>query len=152
MLRSLVGSEMCIRDSGRDATLGTNDPRPKVPTTTSYEGDSHGTPCAGVACANGNFMAAGVAPDATLIPIRLMSDLGSQAEHDAIVWAVSHGADVISCSWGPPDGDWWDPNDLLHDQITPLPDSTRVALEFAVTQGRNGKGCLLYTSPSPRDS
>jgi subtilisin family serine protease len=120
----------------RDATRGTDDPRPRGQ-------ESHGTACAGVACANGNFGAAGVAPTARLMPIRLMSGLGSQAEADAFFWAATNGADVISCSWGPPDGAWWNPNDPLHNQVFPLPDNTRLAIDYAVEQGRNGKGCVI---------
>ncbi len=120
----------------RDVTRKTNDPRPG-------NGDNHGTACAGVACGDGNFGASGTAPKARLIPIRLASVLGSQAEADAFVWAAQNGADVISCSWGPTDGDWWDPTDPAHNQSVPLPDSTRLAMDFAATQGRNGKGCVI---------
>jgi len=77
------------------------------------------------------------------MPIRLASALGSQDEADAVVWAADHGADVISCSWGPPDGDWWDPTDPLHDQAVPQPDSTRLAIEHALNHGRGGKGCVI---------
>jgi subtilisin family serine protease len=120
----------------RDATRGNNDPRPRGQ-------ENHGTSCAGVACGDGNFGASGVAPNAKLMPIRLASALGSQAEADAFYWAARNGADVISCSWGPPDGEWWNPNDPVHNQIVPLPDSTRLAIDYAVTQGRNGKGCVI---------
>src|SRR6266508_1511740 len=120
----------------RDVTRGNNNPRPG-------NRDHHGTACAGVAGADGNFGAAGVAPRARLMPIRLASELGSQAEADAFVWAANNGADVISCSWGPADGDWFDPNDPLHNQVVPLPDSTRLAIDYAATQGRNGKGCVM---------
>jgi subtilisin family serine protease len=120
----------------RDVTRQTNDPRPG-------NRNNHGTACAGVACADGNFGASGVAPRARLIPIRLASVLGSQAEADAFVWAAQNGADVISCSWGPEDGDFTNPNDPLHNQTVPLPDSTRLAMEFAITNGRNGKGCVI---------
>lgn len=120
----------------RDVTRKTNDPRPA-------NGDNHGTACAGVACADGNFGASGVAPRARLMPIRFASNLGSQAEADAFVWAAQNGADVISCSWGPPDGDFTNPNDPDHHQVVPLPDSTRLAMEFAIKNGRNGKGCVI---------
>jgi subtilisin family serine protease len=120
----------------RDATLGTANPRPG-------SRNRHGTACAGVACADGNFGASGVAPRARLIPIRLVSGLGSQQEADAFVWAARNGADVISCSWGPDDGDWSDPSDPIHNQVVPLPDSTRLAIDFAVNQGRGGKGCVV---------
>ncbi len=121
----------------RDVTRQTNDPRPG-------NGDNHGTSCAGVATANGNLGASGVAPGAKLMPIRLASGLGSQAEADAFVWAAQNGADVISCSWGPADGEWWNPNDPVHNQVVPLADSTRLAMDFAINKGRNGKGCVIF--------
>ncbi len=120
----------------RDVTRGVDDARPG-------SGDNHGTACAGVACANGFHGGSGVAPKAKLMPIRLASSLGSQREAEAFVWAARHGADVISCSWGPRDGDWWNPNDPVHDEVVPLPDSTRLAIDWAITNGRNGKGCVI---------
>ena len=120
----------------RDVTRKTNDPRPS-------DLNNHGTACAGVACANGAFGASGVAPKARLMPIRLVSALGSQNEAEAFVWAAQNGADVISCSWGPPDGRWWDPSDPAHNQVVPLPDSTRLAIDYAIRNGRNGKGCVI---------
>lgn len=123
--------------SPRDVTRRTNDPRPRS------SSENHGTACAGVACADGLHGASGVAPKARLLPIRLVSGLGSQPEADAFEWAADHGADVISCSWGPSDGDWWDPNDPRHNQFVALPDSTRLAIDYAITNGRNGKGCVI---------
>jgi subtilisin family serine protease len=108
------------------------------------EGDNHGTACAGIACAAGtDGGASGVAPDARLMPLRLVSGIGSQDEADALVWAVDHGADVISCSWGPPDGDWRDPADPRHQEIGWMSDATRLALEYATTTGRGGRGCVI---------
>ncbi|WP_454197660.1 S8 family peptidase [Nocardia sp. Marseille-Q1738] len=128
----------------RDVTLQINDPRPKDMFGTGPDrGENHGTACAGVACANGKAGASGVAPEAALMPIRLASGLGSQAEARAFVWAADHGADVISCSWGPPDGAWFRPNDPLHNKVVRLPASTRLAIEHAVTTGRGGKGCVV---------
>jgi subtilisin family serine protease len=120
----------------RDVTRGNNDPRPG-------SGDMHGHSVAGVACADGLHGASGVAPDARLMPVRLASALGSQDEADAFAWAANNGADVISCSWGPEDGDWWDASDPRHKQHVLLPDSTRLAIDFASTQGRGGKGCVV---------
>ncbi len=121
-----------------DATENKQDARPQ-----SNE-DNHGTACAGMACASGlKDGASGTAPEATLMPIRLRSGLGSMAEATAFAWATDHGADVISCSWGPTDGDWWDPSDPTHKRMSALPDSTRLALEYALTKGRNGKGCVI---------
>ncbi len=121
----------------RDATLGTNDGRPKS------IWDKHGTACAGVACAQGTDKASGVAPQSRLMPIRLNSALGSINEAEAFRWAVDHGADIISCSWGPEDGPWYDPTHPLHQQSFPLPASTRDAIDYAISHGRNGKGCVI---------
>ncbi len=121
-----------------DATLNNQDPRPKT------DDDNHGTACAGMACASGlPGGSSGTAPEATLMPIRLRSGLGSMAEANAFAWAADHGADVISCSWGPTDGEWWNPMDSVHNRSTPLPDSTRLAMDYARTKGREGKGCVI---------
>ncbi|CAA9466276.1 MAG: Calcium-dependent protease precursor [uncultured Rubrobacteraceae bacterium] len=121
----------------RDTTANDADPRP------GGRDENHGTACAGVACADGRFGASGVAPRAKLMPIRMMSQLGSQEEANAFYWAAENGADVISCSWGPADGRWWKPDDPLHKAVAPLPDSTRLALDYAVSRGRGGKGCVV---------
>ncbi|MDJ0648836.1 MAG: S8 family serine peptidase [Xenococcaceae cyanobacterium MO_188.B19] len=123
----------------RDATQNSNDPRPKD----NFYPDDHGTACAGVSCADGNFGASGVAPKAKLMPIRLASGLGSQQESNAFKWAADNGADVISCSWGPPDGQWFNPKDPMHNRRVPLPASTKLAIDYATTKGRGGKGCVV---------
>lgn len=120
----------------RDVTRRSDDPRGRAM-------DSHGTACAGVACANGAHGASGVAPRAKLMPIRLASGLGSQDEADAFFWAARHDADVISCSWGPFDGDFERPGDPQHRHRELLPDSTRLAIDWAVKHGRNGRGCSI---------
>ena len=115
--------------------------------------DPHGTACAGVACANGKNQAAGVAPEANLMPIRLNTNLGSMYEAEAIVHAADNGADIISCSWGPQDGDWANPNDILHSTYVALPDSTRLAIEYALKHGRKGKGCcIVWAAGNGRES
>jgi subtilisin family serine protease len=127
----------------RDATLRTSDPRPKDTVPSREDGDNHGTACAGVACANGLEGASGVAPLAKLMPIRLASGLGSIFEAEAFRWAADNGADVISCSWGPADGQWWNPNDPRHTRVVALPASTKDAIDYAVTNGRGGRGCVV---------
>ena len=126
----------------RDVTAQSNDPRPKDPGGPS-RAENHGTACAGVACANGSNGASGVAPAARLMPIRLRDGLGSMREAEAFRWAAEHGADVISCSWGPPDGDWFDLSDPTHNQFVALPASTRLAIDFVTSTGRGGKGCVV---------
>jgi subtilisin family serine protease len=120
----------------RDVTQKDDDPRPG-------RGNRHGTACAGVACADGRYGASGVAPRARLMPVRLTSALGTQPEADAFYWAAQNGADIISCSWGPEDGEWFTPSDPLHKEVVPLPDATRTAIDWAIRNGRNGKGCVI---------
>ncbi|ELM3741174.1 S8 family serine peptidase [Yersinia ruckeri] len=107
------------------------------------EGDRHGTACAGVACADGYYGASGVAPGAHLMPIRLVEGLGSFGEALSFIWAADNGADIISCSWGPTDGLWYLPNDPRHKTRVELPAFTRLAIDYAVENGRNGKGCVI---------
>jgi subtilisin family serine protease len=125
----------------KDVTQNSNNPRPKD-TDPRYPED-HGTACAGVSCADGSAGASGVAPRAKLMPIRLASGLGSQQESNAFRWAADNGADVISCSWGPEDGEWFNLNDPLHNSRVDLPASTKLAIDYATTQGRGGKGCVV---------
>lgn len=120
----------------RDVTANNDDPRPRG----WY--DNRGTACAGVALASG-ISASGAAPGAILMPIRLNSNLGSMAEANAFTWAADHGADIISCSWGPMDGNWSDPDDPLHFAFAGLPDHTRLAIDYAIKSGRAGKGCII---------
>ena len=122
---------------GKDISFNTNDPSPKNPD------DNHGTCCAGVACASGINKACGVAPDARLMPIRCVSYLGSKDEAFAIVYAVDKGADVISCSWGPEDGDWWNTRSKLHGRRHPISPLTNDAIQYAVKKGRKRKGCII---------
>ena len=127
----------------RDATMANDNPRPKDTIPSRDMGDNHGTACSGVACAGGLDGASGVAPEARLMPIRLASGLGSVREAQAFRWAADNGADVISCSWGPADGRWWDVNDPRHTTMFQLPASTRDAIDYAVANGRGGKGCVI---------
>ena len=101
--------------------------------------EKHGTPCASIAC-SADENAQGIAPAARVMPIRANS-LGSIRQSEAIIWAVNKGADVISCSWGPPDGAirrFEDDN-----RPYPIPDHLKRAFEYAAKHGRNEKGCPI---------
>jgi hypothetical protein len=71
---------------------------------TSETSNSHGTNVAGVlgAAADNGEGIAGIAPDARLMPVRTSDNILHQGSRLAagIVWAVDHGADVISMSLG----------------------------------------------------
>ena len=114
----------------RDTVDDDNDPRPPA-------GENHGTACSGLAMAsiNNNTGVVGVAPNCRLMPIRVITNFTTIADIDeAFMWAANNGADVLSNSWGPTD------------PVTPLPPSTKDAIDFAATSGRNGKGCVILFS------
>ena len=133
-----AGTGKIIGAKNFDRRNASQDPRPKNPL------ERHGTAAAGVACANGEAGVSGVAPRASLMPLKLTRPLGTRAEADAFFWAADQGADIISCSWGPPEGHWADPTDARHSQEFPLAASTRLAIEYAATKGRQGKGCVIF--------
>jgi len=114
--------------SGFDFDGNDNDPRPGP-------GDNHGTAVAGIATAVGNngIGVTGAAPESKLMVVRLGSTTTSEAQ--SIEFAATNGADVINCSWGPPDG---------LGIYFPLPDVVRAALDYAADQGRGGKGCVIF--------
>lgn len=101
-------------------------PLPDSPT------DNHGTACAGVAIAEENGMGAvGIAPGCALMPLRTSGFLDDRAIETVFDWAVTHGAAVISCSWGAAAVNF------------PLSLRQRQALTNAATLGRQGKGCVI---------
>jgi subtilisin family serine protease len=141
-----------------------NNPRPPAAGTNVYR---HGTACAGLAIGapNETIGTSGVAPGCQLMAIRLLERIIPQDLEDrldetlsdeenvaiwrglsvvqpyrealAIQWAAEHGADVISNSWGPPDGY------AQYGTSYPIDDIARLALTCATEQGRGGKGCVV---------
>ncbi|MBJ7264672.1 MAG: S8 family serine peptidase [Burkholderiaceae bacterium] len=106
---------------------------------------SHGTAVAGVACADGVHGACGVAPDAKLMPINYLNEpMGGFGDAEIFYWAASKGADVIVCSWGPPDGVWNNPDDPDHFVEHPIRPYVKLAIEYAVKKGRGGRGCAIF--------
>lgn len=108
---------------------------PIHPTTSNPK--SHGMACAGIIAARDNNIGiVGVAPNSQIIPINIFSDyepenivIDSYDIKDAIEWAVDHGADVLSMSWG------YDDSPYINQ-----------AINHALTEGRNGKGCILVAA------
>ncbi|MEA2179606.1 MAG: hypothetical protein QOG77_2903 [Solirubrobacteraceae bacterium] len=71
------------------------------------DGDGHGTHVSGIIGANrGNAIGiSGIAPEATLLPVRALDDNGDGSwDHvlDAFDWAADHGAQVVNASIGGP--------------------------------------------------
>lgn len=75
--------------------------------TTPDDGNAHGTHVAGTIAqkANNGVGVVGVAPEATIMPVRVLSDSGSGSNTwvaNGIVWATDHGANIINMSLGGP--------------------------------------------------
>ena len=95
-------------------------------------GDYHGTPCLGVAVAEGNGTGVvGVAPGCSLVAVRFPLDM-SDAHFITMFRKISTLADVVSCSWGvgPADAPM---STALRDEMATL----------ASTGGRRGKGLVF---------
>jgi serine protease len=108
-----AGTTIAIVDTGID--LGHPDLSAKLVAGTDLAGDQpctpgqdregHGTHVAGIAAAStGNGTGgAGTAPDASLMPVRVLDSTGSGSSDDVsagIRWAADHGAHVINLSLG----------------------------------------------------
>lgn len=112
-----------------DFNDGDNDPSPSP-------GNSHGTACAGVAAARGNnsLGGTGVAPEATLVGLRLIAAPTTDVdEADAFTYRKDIIA-VKSNSWGPYDGGYGAGGPGAVSQA---------ALLDAVTTGRGGLGTVF---------
>lgn len=115
-----------IYSKSYDATTGTS----PSGIYNSENSVGHGTHCAGIvgAVRNNNIDIAGVAPDAKLMSVSVDFNSGKMEEKfaDAINWAWSNGADVLSCSWGGPRSIYVD-----------------MAITEAYNKGRDNKGCVI---------
>ena len=96
-------------------------------------GDYHGTPCLGVAVAEGNGSGVvGVAPGCALVAVRFPLQAMSDAHFISMFQKVSPLADVISCSWG------------VGPANAPMSTALRDAMaQLARSGGRRGKGLLF---------
>lgn len=111
-----------------------------APTPDPHSLDWHGTACAGVALgASGAIGILGVAPAATLMPLRWGRDLsGAQIE----AWfdhARERGAWVVSCSWG------------AQAAVFVVPTRARRAIERCAREGRGGKGAVIVFAAGNED-
>lgn len=137
-------------DAGYDFVELDFDPSPITPEPDSIR-DDHGMQVMGLIAAKHNnfvpdpgqplnkttdfYSVAGVSPDCRILPIRILRPNGFGVDPDkvktAIFMAKNVGADVINCSWGY-DG--------------PYPDGVRDAIDSALFNGRNGKGCIVVAA------
>jgi len=111
-----------------DFNDGSDEPKPKL------SDDQHGTRCAGeVAAARNNVCGVGVAYDARISGVRILSaPIPDVDEAAAVIYGFQEN-DIYSCSWGPPDdGKTMDAPGLL----------IKKAFLKAIQEGRNGKGTI----------
>jgi subtilisin family serine protease len=81
---------------------------------------------------------AGIVPNISLMNIYAdLDNISSYKISRGIMWAVNNGADIINCSWGAhPDVNLSFYNSLKSEQL-------EEALDSALYNGRNGKGCVV---------
>lgn len=113
--------------------------------TNAADDNGHGTMVAGIAAAakdNGSY-GAGVAPSATILPVKVTSSAGSASDAsvaEGIYWAVDNGADVVNLSLAGPDGPM-------------MADAVSYALEHGVVvvaaAGNRAWGALEYPAAYP---
>jgi subtilisin family serine protease len=126
-----------IRDLQWDWNQSDNDPSPY------YWSDAHGTACAGVAAAKGNnrLGVSGVAPEASLVGMRLISGPSTDLdEAEAMAWN-SDQIDIKSNSWGYPsvyDGGFY--------FLRKNGELANAAIKHAIAHGRDGKGTIFTFS------
>ena len=108
-----------------------NDPSPTL-------NSNHGNACAGIIAAtqDNNEGISGIAPNCMIMPIRIAVSENQFATNaqviNAIRFAVFHGADILSNSWG---FNGINPPNYIPAMVT--------AIQYAVTSGRGGKGCVV---------
>ena len=105
----------------------------------------HGTHCAGIVAGQGNAgTQTGIAPGAKIMAVKIMDDTGygnDQNIIDGIEFALAHGADILSCSFGDPETGGYAPYRQLYETVL---DAGVVA---AVAAGNVGD--QQYTYPKP---
>jgi subtilisin family serine protease len=113
----------------------------------------HGTHVAGTIaqCTNNATGVAGIAPGASLMPVRVLSDDGSGTSSElarGIDWAVDHGADIINLSLGADcESTWPTCNDLVVDLAIERASSAGVLL--VASSGNSALSYVSYPSAHP---
>lgn len=104
-----------------------------------YSYDAHGTSCAGLAVARSNNGAgiSGVAPEAALVPLRLIAGPITDVEEAAALSWRNNLIPIKSSSWGPPD------DGASLDGPEPL---AQAAIEDGILHGRGGLGTIYVWS------
>ncbi|MGB3590594.1 MAG: S8 family serine peptidase [Nonlabens sp.] len=99
--------------------------------------ENHGVSCAGIiAASHNNKDVRGIAPLVELLSVKNLGLTSSAGDsEDAIYWAALNSADILNNSWG-----------FRNTPCNFFDAGIDAAIQFAVTSGRNGKGCILIAS------
>jgi serine protease len=122
-------------------------------TSDTNDGDGHGTHVSGTIAqaTNNGTGVAGVAPEACILPVKVLGDDGSGSDADVaegIAWAMSQGARVINMSLGYPAGYPLE-NFLAYPSYTQL-DNAPENLTIVVASGNDGaSGGVSYPASHP---
>jgi hypothetical protein len=113
----------------------------------------HGTHVAGTIaqCTNNGTGVAGIAPGATLMPVRVLSDGGLGTSSDlarGIEWAVDHGADIINMSLGFSCEDMW-PTCRDWQVDTAIGAASAAGVLLVASSGNSGSSHVAYPSAHP---
>jgi subtilisin-like proprotein convertase family protein/subtilisin family serine protease len=112
-----------------------SNPSPYTGGSDASEDDSHGTSCAGLVAANNNTVGGlGVAPDASLVGIRLIAGFPTPLDQADAFGADGDLIHIKSNSWGPPD----DPETLGEAEGVVVN-----AWKNAAVNGRGGRGTIF---------
>lgn len=96
--------------------------------TNTNDDTFHGTAVTGIIASNMDDIGIrGIAPNVELILIKFPVNFTDSAVIELFNQAVSHGADIINCSWG----------------TNAVSDTVRAHVNSIATTGRNGKGVLV---------
>jgi subtilisin family serine protease len=104
--------------------------------TPSATDDGHGQLVAGLIMSqhDNNLGGKGVAPNVNYFSVNIFAPNTTNSDvADGITWAVNQGADILSNSWG------WG-------SCTYTDASVSSAFASAASNGRNGKGCLIFVA------
>lgn len=119
-----------------DFTRNSSDPRPGEPFWNTeiqdWEGDWHGTACAGVAIGSAQGVGiVGAAPDCRLMPVRWGINLADAQIESWFDHVRTQGAWVVSCSWG------------AQARVFRLSTRASRAIARCAREGRQGLGCVV---------
>ncbi|MGI9585627.1 MAG: S8 family serine peptidase, partial [Acidimicrobiia bacterium] len=114
----------------------------------------HGTHVAGTVsqCTNNHIGVAGIAPAASLMPVRVLSDDGvgtSSQLADGIDWAVDHGADVVNLSLGSECTAAWGPSCSDSTVDAAISRAKAMGVVIVASSGNSGGPFMAYPAAHP---